>query len=168
MARLQILAVVAVFAILANSALAQDAQEGPTDSDLKAGYCFQVVQSRTAFLCKQAVALATTVLGPLERKSCADGQNVVERLRDYLSARGYLYGPQDPLPIIIAADRGASDWKACMESASQPGTDSKTCMDRCASMSVQSGAWKSCMEACPVPETCQRVRRCSDLTFLPF
>jgi hypothetical protein len=129
MTKLSIVAVVAGMTMLAGSALAKDTQDGPTDGDLKAGYCFQVIQSRTTFECQRARAMGiATVLGQIHQKSCDDGQKNVERLNDYLSARGYISGPKDPMPIIIAEDRGASDWKACLQSANQPGTETKACM----------------------------------------
>jgi hypothetical protein len=167
MTKLPITAAVFGLVMLVHGALAQDMQNGPTDSDLKAGYCFQVIQSRTAWYCRRAATQG--VLRQSDQKLCEDGKKTVERLNDYLSARGYILGPNDSMPIIIAENRGVSDWKGCLQDANEPGSESKICTDRCdALMTGNSGVWASCMEACPVPETCQRIRRCNDLTFLPF
>ena len=59
MTKLQIAAAVAGLAMFAGSVSAQDTQDGPTDNDLKAGYCFQVSQGKTAYACQRAAASGT-------------------------------------------------------------------------------------------------------------
>lgn len=153
-------------------AIAQASQDGPTDSDLRAGYCLKVKQDKLAWLrpCESATqAGINAAVRAGYQKTCDNVQRDVERLKDYLSARGYLFGPKDPMPIIIAGDRGESDLRSCMQQAQHIDPASQTCMDRCTPLiSTNSDAWSACMNTCPRPETCQRELRCDDLSFLPF
>jgi hypothetical protein len=79
------------------------AEDGPTDADLKAGYCFNVFKYRSADMCvRQTVPAVKNLLADECQKSQTDSQ----RLKDYLGARGYLFGPRDPTPMMIAGSRG--------------------------------------------------------------
>jgi len=92
------------------------AEDGPTDADLKAGYCLNVNRDRDS----QSLSCNQATSNPEFDKLCHEEQNNVQRLKDYLSARGYVFGPRDPTPILIAGSRGDADFKDCNTFASHP------------------------------------------------
>jgi hypothetical protein len=143
-------------------------QEGPTDADLKAGYCFSVTQDNFSGLMKQTCqrdASDPPELAKIKEKTCQDSQAAVQRLRDYLTARGYLLGTRDPTPIAIAGNRGHADWKECYQDIFvNPTPEESACRSPC----MNSRDPSSCMQACPQPASCARVRSCYDLSYLPF
>jgi hypothetical protein len=144
-----------------SSLLAQDAQNGPTESDLKAAYCLSVVQDEDAKF--QACQRTAQNQAPVEfwGKICHDNQDRIARLNDYLAARGYMYGEKDPTPVVVAGDRGHIDVKDCMR-AGMPVV--AACRKKC---DTQKDI-VACMKACPLPESCRRLWSCNDLSFLPF
>jgi hypothetical protein len=98
-------------------------------------------------------------------KICEKEQSNFKRLRNYLLARGYGLGDADPLPILLAGQRGDEDWATCQKSVDD--TLVTTCFNQCATISDPVSA-AACNNACPVPDACQRVRNCNSLGFLPF
>ncbi|MGB8275700.1 MAG: hypothetical protein WCF16_10585 [Alphaproteobacteria bacterium] len=164
------LVAVLVIASLGTPAFAQDNQSGPTDADLRAGYCLSVAKDVLAETqaCQQAAALAGAdtepgkLLGQTFKKLCDQQQSNIARLKSYLVARGYLVGPNDPLPILLAGRRGDDDFNACGNDA-----DAKACSDKCWAARAETDA-VACAMACPVPDACKRTWPCNDLDFLPF
>jgi hypothetical protein len=148
-----------------NSLLAQDAQSGPTDSDLKAAYCLSVVQDREATFHPCQRTTQDQYLTEAFAKTCHEDQDKIARLNDYLAARGYVYGERDPIPVVVAGDRGLTDSKDCRQFTTGHRSDLSACAKRCETQ-VDKAA---CYNACPVAESCRRIwRSCSDLSFLPF
>ena len=83
-----ILASIFVAALFRSSgAFAQDS--GPTDADLKAAYCLNAIEDFDSWthVCTNPAELA--------KKKCHDDQTNVERLKDYLGVRGYLFGERE-------------------------------------------------------------------------
>lgn len=150
------------------------AQEGPTDFDLKAGYCLNILQSEiTNFqICQRVPSFPD--LDKEREASCLEHQNNVQRLKDYLGARGYLFGTRDPTPVMIAGSRGDADLKDCIEFAKHPTPESSACMNRCMKKLAQSKDpsndkdFVPCANSCPTASSCARMRVCSELSFLPF
>jgi hypothetical protein len=138
------------------------AEDGPTDADLKAGYCLHIAQNRAADMC--ARASSTPQLDEVYKKFCRNAQNDDQRLKDYLAARGYLFGPRDPTPIMVAGSRGDADLKDCKESTDHPTPELASCEKKC---DIHKSDWSSCITGC-APDWCRRLWSCNDLTFLPF
>jgi hypothetical protein len=148
-----------------NNLLAQDAQSGPTDSDLKAAYCLSVVQGQEATMhpCGQTFS-ESQWLTEYFAKACHEDQDKIARLKDYLTARGYMTGERDSMPAVVAADRGHTDYKDCDQFVTSHRGDLEACSKRCETQADKD----ACFNACPVPESCRRIRSCKDLSFLPF
>ena len=144
-------------------AVAQDS--GPTDADLRAAYCFNVKRDEDTFTqtcTKASQHWSDPSLAELYKKWCHDDQTNIERLKDYLAARGYLFGQRDPTPALLAGNRGSADFKDCSSQPISP--EEKACTDKClAQRDVM-----TCNKACPYPDSCKRLWTCNDLSFLPF
>jgi hypothetical protein len=148
-----------------NSLLAQDAQSGPTDSDLKAAYCLSVVQDREATFhpCQQTAPLQSA--NEFYAKTCHEDQDKIARLKGYLAARGYVFGERDPFPVVVAGDRGLTDSKDCLQSSTGHEHEIGACALRCETQANKA----ACNDACfPPAESCRRIWSCNDLSFLPF
>jgi hypothetical protein len=157
----------ATLLLLAVDALAQDSQTGPTDNDLKAGYCFDVLRKEADLFCLSARKLAEHPdLQKTQQQSCNEKRQGQNRVEDYLAARGYLYGPQNPDAIIIAGNRGVADLNECEQVSKGPGSWVNVCLARCAGLKGDS--FQTCAKSCPTPDACRRIQRCNDLSFLPF
>ena len=134
------------------------AEDGPTDADLKAGYCYNVLKDHSANTCPRQTIPA--ILADVCKKIQSDSQ----RLEDYLSARGYLFGPKDPMPIMIAGSRGDADVRDCKQSVDHPTPELASCEKKC---DIRKSDWTSCITPC-APSSCRRLWTCNDLNFLPF
>jgi hypothetical protein len=138
-------------------AFGQDA----TDVVMKAGYCLAVaryaVESHKTQLCApHATDGLPTALAQRIKQTCRTEESNWERLRDYLLARNM------PDEAMIANARGEADMRECLQTAQTEPYAS--CGRKCEGQKD----FSSCFSTCPVPESCQRVRRCNDLSFLPF
>jgi hypothetical protein len=166
MKRAQIVLTAALL-FLAVDALAQDSQTGPTDNDLKAGYCFDVLRKEADMSCLVARKLANFPdVQRLEQQICNEKRKEQTRVEDYLAARGYLYGPQNPDAIIIAGNRGVADFNECKQVTERSGSWASACSARCSGLKGDS--FQTCAKSCPTPDMCRRIQRCNDLSFLPF
>jgi hypothetical protein len=144
-------------------AVAQDS--GPTDADLKAAYCLSVIQISWRREC--TAVLSDPSVEELRKKRCHDDQTNVERLKDYLVARGYLVGKKDPTPTILAGNRGSADFKDCVYSTQPVNPEEVACLVKCyAQPDVEH--FNACHKACPTSDSCRRIQTCDDLSFLPF
>jgi hypothetical protein len=150
------------------------AEDGPTDADLKAGYCSKVLQSQSAIAqsCQRRTSDSPEV-ATLRDQECRKEQDNIQRVKDYLAARGYLFGPRDPTPVLIAGNRGDADFKACVEFANHPTPEASACMNKCEMKMLQSKGrsdfdFIACDDACPNPDSCRRLWTCNNLSFLPF
>jgi hypothetical protein len=163
-----------VFTSLGAPVFAQENQTAPTDADLRAGYCLGVILGKlhNSQACEIAVASsksnseADVKLRESAKQVCNEEQSDLNRLKDYLTARGYLLGESDPFPILVAKRRGDEDFSACTNEAIS-NTETKACLDRCQAVGATADIM-ACSKTCPLPDACRRVRRCNDLSFLPF
>jgi hypothetical protein len=139
---------------------AQD--NGPTDTDLRAGYCLGLLQSLIPLACQIPTGLPPASSDIL-KQGCQKQRNNYKRLSAYLEARGYLFGPKDPTVVLVAENRGITDSKNC-EAERTPEEDA--CLMQCPTTDTNS--FTACVDACPAPESCARQKQCRDLSFLPF
>ena len=133
---------------------AQDVQDGPANVELKAAYCLKVIQSRDMRFCTTAPAPALA--------ECRNEQINVERLKYYLAVRAHLFGERDPTPVVVAGNRGGVDFEDCIETAHS------NLIEECSKKCFGQKDLSTCFDACPLPDSCRRVRECNDLSFLPF
>jgi len=144
-------------------AVAQDS--GPTDADLRAAYCLSVIQDMDTLTQVCTTASSIPSAAELRKKTCHDDQTNVERLKDYLAARGYLFGERDLSPAILAAKLGSTDFKDCVYASQHQSPEEEACSKKC----LAQRDIMTCFEAsCPVPDSCRRLRTCNDLSFLSF
>jgi len=162
---------VAVIILLAgllqcSGAFAQDS--GPTDADLKSAYCLSVIRDRDSLtqVCAQASSIPS--LAEAHKQQCHQDQSNIERLKDYLAARGYLFGERDPTPALLAGNRGSADFKDCVYAAQHQTPEEEACNKKCLAQRDVRDAMTCFDEACPIPDSCRRLRTCNDLSFLPF
>jgi hypothetical protein len=153
MGRSIVIVVLAAFVALLNESYAQ---ESPTDTDMRASYCLAVIQDEWSPL-----PCAEPGLSGLPKETCDEMANKIARLKAYLVARDFPLAQQDFTAVVVAANRGNADIKDCFATGLTP--EYRACTIRCAQQHSD-----ACALACPVPESCQRVRRCNDLGFLPF
>ncbi len=172
-----IAAFVVLFALLVlQPGISVLAEDGPTAADLKAGYCVNIIQGRDAqFQLCQRVTSDSPELEKAKEATCREDRNNVQRLKDYLAARGYLPGGRDFTPIFLAGSRGNADLKDCMDFVDHSTPESRACMNSCTMKMIQSKDqskaskdFLACSDACSSPAACLRVRSCEDLSFLPF
>ncbi len=164
--RVAISIVVLAFSISGSGrgAVARDIQSGPTDIDLKAAYCLNVIRDRDSWTQICTRAPLAPAIDELAKQYCHNDQKNIERLKDYLAARGYEFGERDTMPAMIAGNRGSDDVKDCMYFLDHRSLEEDACFKKCMAQKDSAG----CFNACPVPASCQRVRKCNDLSFLPF
>jgi hypothetical protein len=146
-----------------SGAVAQDS--GPTDADLKAAYCLNAIRERESSLTPQCLTASPP---PSYAKICHDDQTNIERLKDYLVARGYLFGEKDATWALLAGNRGSADEKDCDSRHISP--EEEACTKKCLPQVQRDDVrdFMTCWEACPIPDSCRRLRPCDDLSFLPF
>jgi hypothetical protein len=125
-----------------SSLLAQETQSGPTDSDLKAGYCLSIFQDREARLHPWENTSQNKELEEYWKKTCHEDQDKIARLNGYLEARGYVYGEKDPIPVVVAEDRGHTDSKDCLQFVAGHRSDLDACRKNCETQKMLSRASK--------------------------
>jgi hypothetical protein len=136
---------------------AQD--NGPTDTDLRAGYCLGLLNALPD-PCKIPTA-GFPALTYTVKQWCQKQQDAITRLSAYLEARGYQHGPKEPTGVLVAETRGSTDVRDCMADTT---AEDRACLLKCTDLNTA----EACMAACPTPEACKRQERCRDLSFLPF
>ncbi|WP_156612616.1 hypothetical protein [Paramagnetospirillum marisnigri] len=156
-----------------------------SDKELRAAYCLGVAEQTKAsmFACPDIDEVMGNVKkrgelwkGELDElvkiaKSCektaSDIDKNIQRIREFIAAKGYFSG-RDPMPLVLAQNRGKSDVQNCYAEAQTPDSTncSKGCMDKCKN---NSSCWSSCMQQRCRPDICKRFDVCKDeTTYLPY
>jgi len=164
---LQVMALIAVslVALPYDRADAQDTQSGPTDTDLKASYCLGVIRSEIPESAKDCPLTGSQAQVQVCQQLIETLQNDVSRLKAYLVARGY-FSLESPIEaLLVPMNRGEVDFGQCLR-VHDTYEPYRTCADNCFQLNQPYAM--ACVTSCPVPDYCQRVRSCRDLSFLPF
>ena len=156
--KLSIRALTIVLGLISLPACAGDQ---PTDTDLKAAYCTGVVSSvLRPFEAQDAMSWANTL--PQEKKLAfekfvAENYELKRRLSNYLLPRLFRL---DAFPVALAFKSGEDDLKST-------GTEIATCMALC-KPSVNHQCKRACDDASATTPTTTRVRKCNDVSWLPY
>jgi hypothetical protein len=111
--------------------MAQNIQNGPTDTDLRAAYCMGVDISRAADWRSLCEGSALAECQTEQAKISSDHA----RLYSYLFARGYFL-PQSYQPLLLIAvpeSRGETDYWDCLRAVKEVASSALPCQSRCTS-----------------------------------
>jgi len=143
----------------------------PTDTDLRSIYCVQILQSEIGEekagqaqlenSLKQAQIPSTQkfLKDQLDdvTKWLANAESALERLQSYVLPRWMNF---DPVPALLAMNRGKDDWKAFIDMSAK-------CTAKCSTL-ASGGKSAACWESCPDKDLVARVQSCLHPTWLPF
>jgi hypothetical protein len=95
------------------------AAQVPTDTEVTASYCLGWWTMSRAIFTRE---LASKEVTDQDRQALSKVDNEIVRLEDYLLAKSVVLGNRNPLPFIIAQQRGEDDFRRCRASAQLPET----------------------------------------------
>lgn len=156
----------------------------PSDNDLKATYCFAVDQQVIAFESESLSAYSGSG-NPKIQEALKEQRAQIDKLnRDIARLRAYEAERSldlDPAPLLIAYQRGKSDFKQLMDYAGNPQSAFNVCISKqavaCARVAkdkqiqCMQSAIDQCQKVAPPPviaEIQASVKRCRDLSWLPY
>ncbi|SAK77628.1 hypothetical protein AWB81_03748 [Caballeronia arationis] len=145
---------VLLFAQIPIHGFAQQQLQPPNDVDLRAAYCVPIVRNQVdIYQNAMTEPPSNSQVDQAIKKLAADAQQNLARLQRYLVPRmPYL----DSTALLAAMAQGKDDSQRALTEATQ-------CMATCQNKPNP----MQCMNACTT-DTMQRVRRCSQLDWLPF
>jgi len=134
-----------------------------SDVELRAAYCLGVTTEHEKLTRKEAVEAADSSGRKLYEIATALVVERRKRFRDYLTAKGFLFG-RGVSAIKLAITRGSTDVKSCEDELKL--AFYRTCPNQC-KRHPSAERQTACTAACPSPDPCQRVEKCLE-NFLPF
>lgn len=141
----------------------QEAIASPTDTELKAAYCF-AVKKRQVDMARDGVSMMESMHADSgrARKALADANDQLERLRAYVVPKMM---DDDNTALAAAFARGQHDV------AQLDSPELLQCGPKCGVPNAASAAdmqrYNACLVSC-APELIPRLRSCNDLSWLPF
>jgi hypothetical protein len=127
------------------------AAQVPTDTELTASYCLGWWRTSRAIITHE---LASRAMTDLDRQALSKVDDEIARLEEYLLAKSVALGDRNPLPFMIAQQRGEGDFRRCRASAQLP--EIRACREkRCGALRKKAEndnrslhAWLQCTEQC--------------------
>jgi len=139
------------------------AQRLPTDAELKAAYCFRVMQAMSA-QCAAAKPPADSKYQKLIDDCQLDTNDRTNRLQAYLLPRMSVL---DAVSIAVAMKRGETDYTTFSQTVADIATK---CMQQCGYTgdTAKETAPKCAQDCANGDQLVSRIQSCNDLSWLPF